>query len=94
LGNTYIRFLWKKWMMLKFRAICLKINPIDIFYKKYSMGIADIHPNRILQRTDIDTQMQCVHFLRNWNRMPLGSKTSHPYGYCFVTSQMAIEFAT
>ena len=35
-------------MMLKLGAIGFKIDLVDVFHKKYGVGISDIHSNRIL----------------------------------------------
>ena len=65
------------------------IDGIQVVHKKNRMGIADIHPDRILERAGANPQMKGVHFAGEGNILPGGAQPAHFHRHLFFTCPSA-----
>jgi hypothetical protein len=78
-------------MLLQLGPISRQIDGIQIISNKNSVGVADVHAHRVLERTGADYQMKRIHFTGRGDVLPGGSQFTHLYGHLFFAGLAAPE---
>jgi hypothetical protein len=67
-------------MLLQLGPISRQIDGIQIISNKNSVGVADVHAHRVLERTGADYQMKRIHFTGRGDVLP----DHHLFAFAFL----------